>query len=113
MVGALNRARADRFAAGFAQRGRWYPYTRTLEAPLSGRADIQAFALLRIAAEDRWTIGGLGRVAAGRYTLRVKIAARGRAVGAGKTRLTVDCRSGLVASWTGPALRMPPIVDDD
>jgi hypothetical protein len=113
MVRALNGARGDRFAAGFAQRGRWYPFTRTLTAPLSGRPDIQAFAILRISAEDRWKVSGLRRVASGRYTIRVKIATRGRRVGAGPTRVTVDCKSGLVTSWTGPALRMPPIVDDD
>ena len=112
MVRALNHARGDRFAAGFARRGRWYPFTRTLRAPLVGRPDILAFAVLRIAAEE-WTIGGLRRVAMDRYTIRVRIVTAGQALGARRTRVTVDCRSGLVASWTGPALRMPPIVDDD
>jgi hypothetical protein len=113
MVRALNGARGDRFAAGFARRGRWYPFTRTLRAPLSGRPDIQAFAIVRIAAQDEWTISRVRRVGAGRYTARVRIATGGRALGVGRTRVTVDCRSGLVADWTGPALRMPPIVDDD
>jgi hypothetical protein len=113
MVRALNGARGDRFASGFARRGRWYPFTRTLTAPLLGRPDIQAFAILRISAEDKWTVNGLRRVTSGRYTIRVKIATGGRPVGAGPTRVAVDCKSGLVTSWTGPALRMPPIVDDD
>jgi hypothetical protein len=113
MVGALNHARGDRFAAGFTTRGRWYPFTRSLVRPLTGRADIMAFAIIRIGAGDEWKLGALGRLGRGRYTVRVTIVSNERRVGSGTTRVTVDCRSGLVASWIGPALEMPPVVDDD
>lgn len=114
MVAGLNGGRGDRFAAGFTPTGRWQPYTRTVAPPgVVGRRRITQLATISIGAEVEWHLSALRRVAAGRYTINVDVEANDHPWGRGRTTLTVDCRTGLVRSWVGPATKHPLPVDDD
>jgi hypothetical protein len=114
MVAGLNGGRGDRFAAGFTPTGRWQPYTRTVAPPgVVGRRRITQLATISIGAEAEWHLSALRRVGAGRYTIRVAVEANDHPWGRGRTTLAVDCRTGLVRSWIGPATRHPLPVDDD
>ena len=114
MVAGLNGARGDRFAAGFAPTGRWQPYTRTVAPPgVVGRRRITQLATISIGAEVDWALSALRRVGPGRYTVRVAVEADGHPWGRGATTVAVDCTTGLVRSWIGPATKHPLPVDDD
>jgi predicted lipid-binding transport protein (Tim44 family) len=92
MVAGLNGGRGDRFV---------------------GRRRITQLATISIGAEAEWHLSALRRVGAGRYTINVAVQANDRPWGRGRTALSVDCRTGLVRSWIGPATRHPLPVDDD
>ena len=114
MVAGLNSARGDRFAAGFTRNGRWQPYTLTVAPPgVIGRRKITQLAVLSIGSEVEWRLSQLRRTARGAYTVRVAVTAHDQRAGGGSTKVRVDCASGLVRSWVGPAMMLPPPVDDD
>jgi hypothetical protein len=114
MVAGLNGGRGDRFAGGFARDGRWQPYTRTVAPPgVVGRRKITYLAILSIGAEVEWALSQLRRTTRDRYTVTVAVRAHEQPAGRGSTKLRVDCASGLIQSWVGPALKHPLPVDDD
>jgi hypothetical protein len=114
MVAGLNGGRGDRFAAGFTPTGRWQPYTKTVAPPgVVGRRKITLLATISIGAEVEWQLSRLHRAAGGRYSVLVTVSANEHRFGRGTTKVVVDCGTGLVRSWIGPATRHPLPVDDD
>lgn len=114
MLHALNGGNAAGVVAAFTANGRFRPYTASVRSPFRGRAAIKRFAARRIAAVDGWTASELDppygrRSASGGAAYAVTLVAytNGRPDGAGTARMVVDCRSGLIAEWTGPALPLP------
>ncbi|SRR5712691_367457 len=114
MLHALNNASARGVAAAFTTDGRFQPYSASVRSPFRGRAAITRFATKRIAAVDGWTaseldppVGRPGPPFAATYTVTLVAYTNGRADGAGVARMIVDCRSGLIRDWTGPALPLP------
>jgi hypothetical protein len=109
---ALNYGRVDAFAAAFLPSGSYQPYTASLAKPFKGRAAIRAFTKRRVAAADGWTATSLfGPVERTKQTATYSVSlvaySSGRPVGAGNARMTLDCRSGLIRDWRGPALPLP------
>ncbi len=112
LLRALNYGRLGEFVATFAPNGRYQPYTASLGNAMSGRGKIAAFTKSRIAAADGWTATSLvGPVERTKKTATYVIAmvaySSGRPVGAGNARMTLDCASGLIRDWRGPALPLP------
>jgi hypothetical protein len=104
---AFDFGRADTFAAAFAVRAAFQPYSASLRAPVRGRSAIRRFAARRIAAVDGWTATGLVNRGRGSFALALVGYANGRLAGAGTARLRIDCRTGLIAWWVGPELPLP------
>ena len=57
--------------------------------------------------------GDEGPVAAAAVTGAVAVTAHEQPAGRGSTKLRVDCASGLLRSWVGPAMKHPLPGDDD
>ena len=112
LLHALNYGEASAFAKAFLPNGRFQPYTASLPTALSGRPAITAFTQRRIAVADGWTATSLGgplertRKTA-TYGVALVAFSNGRPVGAGHARMTLDCKSGLIRDWRGPALPLP------
>ena len=113
MLHALNSGGAGGVAAAFTTDGRFQPYNASVRSPFRGRAAIKGFAAKRIAAVDGWTASELDPPAGGpqtpaaAYTVTLVAYTNGRPDGAGVARMVVDCRSGLIREWAGPALPLP------
>lgn len=114
LLHALNNAIPAGVASAFTADGRFQPYTASVRTPLRGRAAITRFAAGRIAAVDGWTASELdppyGRVSprgTAAYAVTLAAFTNGLPDGAGIARMVVDCRSGLIREWTGPALPLP------
>jgi hypothetical protein len=112
LLHALNYGVLDKFAAAFTPNGSFRPYTASLARALTGRAAIAAFTKRRIAAADGWTATSLvGPVERSKktatYVISLVAYSSGRPVGAGNARMTLDCGSGLIRDWRGPALPLP------
>jgi len=112
LLRALNYGRLDEFVATFAPKGRYQPYTASLGNAMAGRAAIAAFTKRRIAAADGWTatslVGPVERTAkTATYVISMVAYSSGRPVGAGNARMPLDCASGLIHDWRGPALPIP------
>jgi len=111
MLHALNNASARRVAAAFMPDGQFQPYTASVRSPFRGRAAITRFATKRIEAVDGWTASELdpplhrsGPSSATAFTVSLVAYTNGRPDGAGVARMVVDCHSGLIRQWVGPAL---------
>ena len=115
VVGALRAfdlGGANAFAANFAHAAEMQPYTASKTfVSLRSRADIASFAAARAAAGDGWTAralmppagsAGLPREAV--YGLVLRLNWHGDDAG---VKLVIDCRTGLIARWVGPALAPP------
>jgi hypothetical protein len=112
LLRALNYSRLDEFVATFEPNGSFQPYTASVAHSLSGRAAIAAFTKQRIAAADGWTATSLvGPVERTKKTATFVVSlvaySSGRPVGAGNARMTLNCSSGLIHDWRGPALPLP------
>ena len=114
MLHALNNASAGGVAAAFTTDGRFQPYTASVRSPFLGRAAIKRFATKRIEAVDGWTASELdpplrrsGSSPDTAFTVSLVAYTNGRPDGAGVARMAVDCRSGLIRQWVGPALPLP------
>ena len=108
----LDYAHATGFANNFASDGTYQPYTASVSKPLVGRLRISIFAAGQMASVDGWTatslLGPIDRTrTSARYRLSLTAYVNGEAYGAGRALVDVDCRTGLVRSWTGPALPTP------
>jgi hypothetical protein len=112
LLHALNYGTVTAFGAAFLPNGTYRPYTASVLTAFAGRAAITAFAKRRIAAADGWTATSLlGPVERAKktstYSVSLVAYTSGRPVGAGTARMTLDCRSGLIRDWRGPALPLP------
>ncbi len=112
LLHALDYGRAHDVAQTFDARGTFRPYSATLERPLAGRAAIERFAKVRVAAADGWTatrlLGPLDRTrTTASYRVTLTAYASGLPTGAGNANVQLDCRTGLIRSWSGPALPLP------
>ena len=112
LLRALNYGKLTEFVATFAPNGRYQPYTASLGNAMAGRSAIAAFTKKRIAAADGWTATSLvGPVEKTKktatYVISMVAYSSGRPVGAGNARMTLDCASGLIRDWRGPALPLP------
>jgi hypothetical protein len=114
MLRALDYARPDGVAASFTPNGLFQPYSASLGTAVRGRSAIQKFATARVAAFDGWTasqlnppLGRPSRTGTMEYTVALVAYTNGRPDGAGVARMTLDCGSGLIRSWTGPGLPLP------
>jgi hypothetical protein len=112
LLHALDYGTVTVFGAAFLPKGAFRPYTASVLAPFAGRTAITAFIKKRIAAADGWTATSLlGPVERTKKTSTYAVAlvayASGRPVGAGTARMTLDCASGLIRDWRGPALPLP------
>jgi hypothetical protein len=110
---AFDLAGASAFARNFTRGANMQPYTNTRPpVNLRGRSQIADFGARRAAHGDGWTAarllppaGGAGaRGAIYGLTLRVSSPSGG---GENGVKLVIDCRSGLIARWVGPALAEP------
>ena len=117
VVGALrafNLAGASAFARSFTPEANMQPYTATVPLiNLRGRAQIAAYAARRAARGDGWTAarllpptGSVGLPADAVYGLTLRVNSP-RGSGENGVKLVVDCRSGLLTHWVGPALAEP------
>jgi hypothetical protein len=112
LLHGLNYGTVTAFGAAFLPRGTYRPYTASVMTAFVGRAAITAFAKRRIAAADGWTasslLGPIERTKkTSTYSVSLVAYSSGRPVGAGTARMTLDCRSGLIRDWRGPALPLP------
>jgi hypothetical protein len=112
LLHALDYGEATAFAQAFLPKGTFQPYTASLRLAIHGRPAITAFTQRRIAKADGWTATSLdGPVERTKTTATYGVAlvafSSGRPVGAGNARMTLDCKSGLIRSWRGPALPLP------
>jgi hypothetical protein len=112
LLHALNYGTVMAFGAAFLPRGTYQPYTASVMTAFVGRAAITTFTKRRIAAADGWTatslVGPIERTKnTSTYSVSLVAYTNGRPVGAGSARMTLDCRSGLIRDWRGPALPIP------
>ena len=112
LLHALDYGEATAFAKAFLPKGTFQPYTASLRSAINGRPAITAFTQRRIVAADGWTATSLsGPLEKTRTTATYGVAlvafSSGRPFGAGNARVTLDCASGLIRSWRGPALPLP------
>jgi hypothetical protein len=112
LLRALDYGKLGEFVATFAPSATFQPYTASLGKAFAGRAAIAAFTKKRIAAADGWTANALvGPVERTKktatYVVSMVAYSSGRPVGAGNARMTLDCASGLIRDWRGPALPLP------
>jgi hypothetical protein len=112
LLHALDYGKLAAFAVAFLPHGTFQPYTASVAKALAGRDAITTFARRRIAAADGWTatslLGPINRTKqSSAFAVTLVAYASGRPVGAGTARMTLDCRSGLIRDWRGPALPLP------
>jgi hypothetical protein len=113
---AFNVGDMNAFGQGFAQSALVQPYTAASPfLQLTTRSAVMSFARKRYAKGDGWTAtklvaprGPFGRPAEGIYQLGLRISALGERFGDGLVKLAVDCRTGRITKWAGPALAPPP-----
>jgi hypothetical protein len=109
---AFDLAGAKTFARQFTTGANMQPYTASRPfIDLKGRAEIANFATRRAARGDGWTAvklepptGTAGLPAEAIYGLTLRTTWAGTAAGA---KLVLDCRTGLIARWVGPAIAPP------
>jgi hypothetical protein len=109
-LGAFNRGDGAKFVDGFV-RPRFHPYSfRIAGSGFSDRGSIVRFVGERHQAGDGWSATGLapptgevGLPYEAVYSLSIRITQRGAPVRRGGVKLVVDCRSGLLSGWVGPA----------
>jgi hypothetical protein len=96
------------FRRSFTPRSHFHPYTAS-RGPVA-RAAIAAFVRERYRAGDGWTATTLlpPRGSSGRsravYGAALRVTRQGQLLADLGAKVVVDCRSGLIATWIGPAL---------
>jgi hypothetical protein len=113
---AFNVGDGSAFAEGFSPGALVQPYTASSPFfQLTNRSAVSTFAATRYGKGDGWTAthlapptGPSGTPTEGIYTLRLRVTSHGAQFGDGSVKLVVDCRTGLIAKWAGPALMPPP-----
>jgi hypothetical protein len=119
VVGALvafNQGLGEDFGRHFVRGGQFLPYSRSIKEAFVGRRAIARFTKLRYSAGDGWTAGRLytpqtsvGLPTKAVYGVAIRVSHQGRAVSEELgAKLVLDCNSGLLRFWGGPAIRTPP-----
>jgi len=116
-VAAFNSGLGDDFARQFVQRGQFHPYTASIRgAGFVGAKTMVRFVSTRYKAGDGWMAtsllpptGSVGLPEEAVYLLEFRVTYQGSSIAdkAG-AKLVVDCRTGKLRKWAGPALRLPP-----
>jgi hypothetical protein len=105
------------FAKRFAARGQFHPYTGTITRPgFVGRRAIARYVGARYRAGDGWTAtrlltpqGSVGLPKTAAYRLAIRLSYQGVTVTERTSaKVVIDCRSGLIETWLGPARKAPP-----
>jgi hypothetical protein len=109
-LSAFNAGLGGSFGSHFVRRARFHSYTSS-SAPLVGRAAIARFVSTRYSAGDGWT-GTRLRVPrhaqeTAVFQLSLSISSLGKPLASSRAAVTVECRSGLIRSWIGPAVASP------
>jgi hypothetical protein len=117
VLAAFNVGLGDVLAKRFAARGQLHPYTGSIAgAGFVGRRAIARFVRARYRAGDGWTAtrlltpqGSVGLPGRSVYGLEFGVTYQGALVTErASAKLVLDCRSGLLEGWVGPALKTPP-----
>ncbi len=104
MLSAFNLGNATSFRVGLAPRASFSPAGRNLATPRAIQ-DFVGHRYLRLG--EGWTLTRLApRLGAGRFALTIEVSRLGVPVARGLAAVTLDCKTGRVRSWSGPALRL-------
>lgn len=116
VLSAFNLGHGEGFAKQFAPGGNFHPYSVSI--PSVGfvtRTRIATFVRTRYRAGDGWTAralfpprGRVGLPSKAVYGLVLIVSYQGARVAETGVKLVLDCRSGLLRTWGGPALALPP-----
>jgi hypothetical protein len=116
MIHAFNTGHGNEFASNFTGGAGFDPYNgdiRLGQGPLVSRRAIARFVDHRYSAGDGWTVsklltpqGDVGLPFEAVYGLRFTVTYPGGSL-AGGSKVVVDCYSGLVNRWVGPAFGRP------
>lgn len=110
LLSAFNRGDGTAVARHFVPGSRLRPYDGIT---LVGSRAISAFVAARYRAGDGWTANSMrfrGSTASLRrpmYTVGLLVSYQGRRVGSGQASSVVECRSGRLERWVGPAVSQP------
>jgi hypothetical protein len=102
-LSAFNAGSADVFARQLSRASAFRPRRDALRS----RRAVTRYVLARYHAGEGWTATQLERVGRGRYRLLLSIVHQTRTIGRGSVLVTVNCASGFISSWLGPAVRTP------
>lgn len=117
VLAAFNVGLSDTFAKRFVARGQFHPYTGSIAgAGFVGRRAIARFVRARYRAGDGWTAtrlltsqGSVGLPNEAVYGLALQVSYQGALYAEpASAKVVVNCRSGLLATWVGPAIKTPP-----
>jgi hypothetical protein len=115
-LAAFNTGLGGELARQFVSRGRFHPYTSSIGgAGFVGAKAIKKFVSRRYKAGDGWTGTALrpptrraGLPDEAVYLLELRVGYQAAAVAdTAVAKLVVDCASGKLRRWVGPALRLP------
>jgi len=103
MLSAFNIGNASSFRVGLAPRATFSPAGRDLTTPRAIQ-DFVGHRYFRLG--EGWTLTRLAPLRGpGRFALSIAVSRLGVPV-ARRAMVTLDCKTGLVQSWSGPALRL-------
>ena len=104
MLSAFNIGNASSFRVGLAPRATFAPAGRELTTPRAIQ-DFVGHRYFRLG--EGWTLTRLAPLRGpGRFALTIAASRLGALAARGLARVTLDCKTGLVRSWSGPALRL-------
>lgn len=104
MLSAFNVGNATSFRVGLAPRATFSPAGRNLATPRAIQ-DFVGHRYLRLG--EGWTLARLAlRPGSGRFAVSIAVSRLGLPVARGVAAVALDCRTGLVRRWGGPALRL-------
>lgn len=113
-LSTFNAGEGSGFSRVFARVGVFRPYTASQSVGgLVGRTRIARFVSLRYRSGDGWkatTLDLRGPRDSGSsraYGIKLALAYQGSPIGTSSATIVIDCRSGLINSWVGPAVALP------
>jgi hypothetical protein len=115
-LSAFNLGAGEDFAKQFVRRGQFHPYTASIRGSgFVGDSRIARFVRARYAAGDGWTAtslrppqGTAGLPSRAIYGLEFTVSHQGAPFAdRSGSKLVVDCSSGLLKGWVGPASKLP------
>lgn len=104
MLNAFNIGNAAGFRVGLARRATFSPAGRELETPRAIQ-DFVGHRYFRLG--EGWTLTRLSPLRGpGRFAVTIAATRLGVPFGRGVAKILIDCRTGRVMAWSGPALRL-------